>query len=287
MQERLARVRMRGPLNLSAPTRENSERHADEIVRVRAMHNPSRKIQDKKFYIATPFYEMKGNSYYIQSLVLSLTGLAKYEKETGIRFEFHQISGDSYVWRARNSLASMFLASDCSHLVFIDSDESWEPEGLFRLLKADAPMVGAAYPVKNNWGHFGVTYHTEGENYTPKAREDGLILAQKVPTGFMKISREVFERIRLNEPDNWYWQPDEYGTPAKMHNYFGHVLEDHVIYGEDISFNKRWQACGGEIYIEPRVTIEHYGMQGWKGNLDQFLRQQPGGDLDPALKAVA
>lgn len=286
-EERVAKIRFRNGANLSAPNTQSLERQADEMSAIREKYSGVKKVIEKKFFIATPFYELKGFSPYIKSLVDSLCGLAKYERETGIQFEFHHVSGDSYVWRARNSLAAKFLASDCSHLVFIDSDESWEPEGLYRLLKADAAMVGAVYPVKNNWEHFGVAIHTEGENHVPKVREDGLIYAEKVPTGFMKIAREVFHRIKANEPENWYWEPDEYGTQSKRHNYFGHILENHVIYGEDISFNKRWQACGGEIFVEPRATIGHFGIKEWKGNYDQFLRQQPGGDLDPALKAAA
>ncbi len=280
MQERLASVRMRGDhSNLSFPSQVTSELHADELAKVRVMHHPQ-KIKPKKFFIATPFYELKGYSPYIKSLIDSLVGLAQYAKETGIEFEFHHVSGDSYVWRARNSLADRFLKSDCSHLVFIDSDESWEPEGLYRLLKADAPIVGAAYPVKNNWQHFGVVIHTD-ENHIAKTNKDGLIYAEKVPTGFMKISREVFSKLQLADPENWYWEPDEYGTQSKRYNYFGHILENHIIYGEDISFCKRWQAIGGELFVEPRVTIEHYGTQGWKGNYDTFLRSQKGGDLDP------
>ncbi len=284
-EERFASIRFRNGENLSFPNRKNMEDHAEEIATIRK-RNLGKKVVPNKYFIATPFYELKGYSPYIKSLVDSLVGLARYEDETGIKFEFHHVSGDSYVWRARNALAARFLASDCSHLIFIDSDESWEPEGLYRLIKADAPMVGAAYPMKNAWTEFGVVIHTEGENHAPRVRADGLICADKVPTGFMKIAREVFEKIRANEPDNWYWEPDDYGTQAKRHNYFGHILEDHVVYGEDISFNKRWQRCGGELFVEPRVTIGHYGVKEWSGNYDHFLRSQPGGDLDPALKAA-
>lgn len=283
--ERMATIRFRNGANLSAVNAPNLERSADEMALLRQKYAGVKQVKDKKFFIATPFYELKGYSPYIKSLVDSLVGLAKYEKETGIDFEFHHVSGDSYIWRARNALAAKFLASDCSHMIFIDADESWEPEGLYRLMKADAPLVGSVYPVKNNWQHFGVVIHTD-ENHVAKVRDDGLIYADKVPTGFMKIAREVFERIKANEPENWYWEPDEYGTQSKRHNFFGHILEEHVVYGEDISFNKRWQRCGGELFVEPRVTIGHFGVNEWKGNYDHFLRSQPGGDLDPEIKAA-
>lgn len=285
--ERMAKIRFRNGANLSANNPANHERQVDEIQLIREKYSGVKKVRQKKFFIATPFYELKGFSPYIKSLVDSLVGLAKFEKETGIEFEFHHVSGDSYIWRARNTLAAMFLKSDCSHLIFIDSDESWEPEGLYRLMKADAPIVGAAYPVKNAWENFGVVIDTVGEKFLPKVRSDGLIHASKVPTGFMKIAREVFERIKMNDPDNWYWEPDEYGTNSKRYNYFGHILEDHIVYGEDISFNKRWQACGGELFVEPRLTIGHFGIKEWKGNYDHFLRSQAGGDLDPEAAKAA
>lgn len=275
IMEPLATMRIRDGANLSFPSVQNLEKQADEMQLIRAKYRPT--VKQKKFFIATPFYELKGFSPYIESLLMSLAGLSRYAKETGIEYEFHHVSGDSYVWRARNTLAAKFMASDCSHLIFIDSDEAWEVDGLYRLIAADADMVGAAYPVKNNWQHFGVTIKTEGPNHYPKVREDGLIYADKVPTGFMKISRKVFEAIKAAEPDNWYWEPGAGGDSEKRQNYFGHIQENHVIYGEDISFVKRWQATGGEVFVEPRITIEHYGIKGWKGNYDEFLKRQPGG----------
>jgi glycosyltransferase involved in cell wall biosynthesis len=278
IQEVLAKITMRDNMaNLSAPTMATQEKHADEIKLIRQKYRPvNRKKQ--KFMIATPFYEVKGYSPYIKSLVETLCGLSKH---TDIEFEFIELSGDSYVWRARNRIADLFMKSDSTHLVFLDSDESWEPEGFYRLLKADADVVGAAYPVKNNWINYGVVIDTK-EDLTPDVNPAGLIRASMVPTGFMKISRRVFERLAEVEPDNWYWENDEYGTLGKTNNYFGHIMENHIVYGEDISFCKRWTRIGGELFVEPRVTISHWGSQCWKGNYHEYLMQQPGGSQDPA-----
>jgi acetone carboxylase gamma subunit len=40
------------------------------------------------------------------------------------------LSGNCHVDDARNSVVREFLASDCTELVFIDADVSWEPETL-------------------------------------------------------------------------------------------------------------------------------------------------------------
>ena len=95
--------------------------------------------------IASCFYEVKAYSPYVTSLVNSIGVL----NELGIPFDYYELSGDSYVDRAKNTLVHRFLQSDASHLFMIDSDEAWNIEGFARMLKAamaGAEVVGAAYP---------------------------------------------------------------------------------------------------------------------------------------------
>jgi len=216
-----------------------------------------------KVMIATPFYENKGYSPYIKSLFQTVYVLAK---QSNLEFDFVEISGGSYIDNNRNMIANKFMNSDFTHLFFIDSDESWDVQGFLNILKADKDIVGAAYPVKNNWEYYGVTIHTH-ENGTPIVNSEGLIRAEKVPTGFMKISKKVFEQLRDANPDDWYYGSDQ----EKIYNFFGHLTIDHIRYGEDISFNIRWQQIGGEIWLEPRCSIGHHGVQSWHGNYHEYL----------------
>jgi len=215
-----------------------------------------------KLMIATPFYENKGYSPYIVSLFQTVYVLAK---QSNLSFEFVELSGGSYIDHNRNILANKFLESDCTHLFFIDSDQSWDVNSFLNILKSTKDVVGAAYPVKNNWENYGVTVFTNEDN-TPIVNEQGLIKAEKVPTGFMKISRKVFEKIREHFPEDWYYEKEK-----KLHNFFGHLIIDHVRYGEDISFNIRWQKTGGEIWLEPRCSIGHHGANSWYGNYHEYL----------------
>ena len=281
VQEHMATVRMRdNAANLSALTPARAEAHSDELEIVRERHY---KVDPKKvkFMLATPFYDVKGFSPYIMSLVQTITTLVSAK----IPFEYIELSGDSYVWRARNLLAERFLNSDCTHLIFLDSDQSWDVNSFLRLLRADADIVGGAYPTKNNWEHYSVTVYTD-ENGIPEVNEGGLIRGQKVPTGFMKIKREVFERLRAAYKEDWYWEGGNSGSIRKMWNYFGHKIIDHVAYGEDISFCKRCEFLGIELYVEPRCTINHIGTKTWTGNYHEFLCRQPGGSKDPKLTLV-
>lgn len=281
IQEHLATIRMRdGMANLSAPTKETMERSCDELDLIRNKHWPV-DPEKKKYLFATPFYDVKGFSPYILSMFQTVYALARHTK---VEFEFNELSGDSYVWRARNLLAERFMLSDCTDLIFIDSDQGWSLESLMRLLKADKDVVGGAYPTKNNWEHYSVVVYTD-EKGIPETNEEGLIRAQKVPTGFMKIKRGVFEKLKKAYPENWYWEGGNSGAVRKMYNYFGHLTVDHVALGEDISFCKRWEMIGGELWVEPRCDISHTGSKTWSGNYHKYLCRQPGGSDDVKVAA--
>lgn len=255
------------PGQISEPTLENCAHHEDQMLRITSKHY----VRPGKVLFATPFYSNSGFSPYIRSLFQSVYYLSRYTK---MEFDFQEVSGGSYIDHNRNLMADAFLRSDSEYMMFIDSDESWDLPGLLRVLNAKVDVVGAAYPVKNNWQHFGVTIYTD-EKGIPEVNKDGLIRAQKVPTGFMKIHRSVFERLRAANPDDWYYE----GEGRRVFNFFGHLTVDHIRYGEDISFGIRWQRIGGEIWVEPRVSMGHFGAQGWFGNYHDFLRRQEGGDL--------
>lgn len=225
-----------------------------------------------KLLIATPFYEVKAFSPYVSSLMKTVAFLQKL----GIEYDYWELSGDSYIDRARNTIANTFMRNEqYTHLLFIDSDMSWDLEGFGRLLMADEDVVGAGYPCKNNWDHFSCILNCNDDG-TPKVNDKGLISAWGVPTGFMKIRREVFVRLSEAMPDNYYLEGTEDPTkePVKMYNFFGRIPP----LGEDISFCRRWvENAGGELWVEPRITMGHHGVKAWVGNYDEFLRGCPGG----------
>ena len=59
----------------------------------------------KGVIIATPFYEVKGYSPYIRSLVYTINALNMFR----IPWRYFELSGDSYVDRAKNTLVHHFL----------------------------------------------------------------------------------------------------------------------------------------------------------------------------------
>ena len=228
--------------------------------------------KDADLLICTPFYLHQAYAPHEASLAVAL----KLCEKVGIDAYFVPIMGDAYVWRVRNSFAHLFLNhTRAKNLIFIDSDHAWDIEGFANLLKAPVDIVGAAYPCKNNWEFWGVVHHVNEDGTPLVDPETGLIEAVKVPTGFMKISRHAFEVIQASEPDNFY-NTDE---GEAHHGFFNQICEDGVAHGEDISFGIRALRAGLKLWIEPRITIEHYGVEAHTGNYHDFLRRQPGGDL--------
>jgi len=248
--------------------------------------------------IASCYYEVKAYSPYVTSLVNSINVL----HELQLPFDYYELSGDSYVDRAKNALVHRFLKSDASHMLMIDSDEAWDVEGFCRILKAammGAEVVGAAYPCKNNWEFFGCI---------PNKSEDGSFLGKEIgetrlldmwgiPGGFIMYSRKAFERTRPNL--DTYTEPT---TGEEILEAFKCNIEPHKIktkeeleamdkeelaelaykmqkglrgsggrIGEDIYFQKRYKEMGGIVWLEPNVTIQHYGIKAWEGNYHDFL----------------
>jgi hypothetical protein len=262
------------------------------------------KDQEKKKFsllISSAFYEVKAYSPYITSLVNSIRLL----QTANIDWSYQQISGDSYVDRAKNSLVHHFLKSDFSHMMIIDSDESWDVSGFGRLIKgaiAGAEVIAGLYPCKNNWDFYGgvAMYSDDGYVMGKEINNMRLVEMQIAPGGFIIYSREAFERTRLNL--NTYVDPEtneeileafkcniELERPKKSrHDLKAMSKEDLVAevldiqhggqvgkrIGEDIYFQQRYKEMGGKIWCEPNIDMGHFGVKEWKGNYQNWLLDQ-------------
>jgi hypothetical protein len=221
--------------------------------------------------IATPFYEVKAYSPYVVSLIDSIRVL----NELDIPHDYYELSGDSYVDRAKNALVHRFLQSDATHIMMIDSDMAWDVKGFGKLLKAaiaGCEVVGAAYPCKNNWEFYGCMNHKseDGHLYGKKVGDSYLLDMWCIPGGMIIYSREAFERTRSNLAE--YEEPT---TGEKILEAFKCNIEPcGGRIGEDVYFQKRYKEEGGMVWLEPDVTIEHYGIKAWKGNYHTWLQRQ-------------
>ncbi len=232
-----------------------------------------------KVIIATPFYELKGFSPYIQSLQATIRLLTMH----GIDWRFMDLSGDSYVHRARNTMCDTFLEDpDATDLFFIDSDMSWNPDAFVKMCLIQEEVIGASYPVKNCWDAWTSIpmWHEENGQSFLRGKELGdgtaLIEALVIAGGFIRIKRSALEKFRKHYPDLWYREGSSSpANPAKKFTqFFGAESIDHQFYGEDHMFSKKIREMGIKMYIYPNVDIVHWGYKNFPGNYDQYLKSQ-------------
>jgi hypothetical protein len=243
-----------------------------------------------KVLIATPFYESKAFINYLGSIVQTIETLCAVK----IGHELLFINGDSYIDRARNSIVSLFLHdkrfADKTHLFFIDSDMRWDVQGFLRVLFAYPDFVGSAYPMKNKWEAYGAIIKTNNDNGslpgTPKCNEGGLIEAEIVPGGFMRLSRACCERLEaaMFKEENWYMDNTS-AHCGKTANIFECRVKKGLgaREGEDTACCHKWAELGGVLYCEPRITFGHVGVKEFTGNFHEFLLKQPQPDPNKLL----
>ena len=242
-----------------------------------------------KVVIATPFYELKAFSPYVVSLANTL----RLMTAVGLNWEYMELSGDSYVHRARNTLADRFLRDpDATHLFFIDSDMSWNPEALVKMCLAPVEVLGAAYPVKNSWENWTSVpkHYIEDGKPVLKGHSVGdgtaIVEAQVLAGGFLCIRREALEKFREHYPDAWYKEPstDKDNPERKFTQFFNAGDINHLFHGEDHWFSRRLRDMGMQMFIYPNVDIVHWGYKDFGGNFDKFLKGRKENEIVAEVK---
>jgi glycosyltransferase involved in cell wall biosynthesis len=245
----------------------------DKYSEIKRRYYPPR----MKVVIATPFYEMRGFSPYI----FSLTHTIRMLTQLGIEHEYWELSGDSYVDRAKNTLMTKFLEDpDATDLFIIDSDMQWDPNGFINMLTLPEEVVVGSYPQKNAWGKWTSSPVLVEENgaHHPVGRvlNDGsaLIKSAFLAGGFMRVKRSALQKFKDSYPQFRYRDSSaDPSAPDREYVEFSTCeIADGLRWGEDRVFGKRLAAIGVDAWIYPNIEFGHYGIKGWTGNFDKFLR---------------
>lgn len=154
---------------------------------------------------------------------------------------YHAIApGNPFLDLARNELVERFLATDATDLLFVDADVGWDAKALTRVLSHKQEIVGGLVPKRDHTNDS--MFH---QNAITGVIENGLFECLELPTAFMRIKREVFEKLK------------------KPYFKIGSHPKD---FGEDIYFCRRWCETGGKLWIDSDINFTHRGGRAWKGN---------------------
>lgn len=194
--------------------------------------------------------------------------------------------GNPYISAARSILLRKALAADADVIVLIDHDMGWEPKALPVLLDTPGDVVAGTYRFKKDAEEYMGALFSD-QTGRPLLREDGCICADRVPAGFLKITRKAVERFIAAYPHLVYGRGKDRSVDL-----FNHGAHGGVWYGEDYAFCRNWIAANGEIHIVPDLDIDHYARDKdsrykvYPGNFHRFLLKQPQPDVAPLQKVA-
>lgn len=225
----------------------------------------------RKVFIAMPTY---GGVVHVDTHRAIIDDIATLW-QTG--FEVTQLTyGGSDLCRVRAQHLAHFLADeDATDYITIDSDVSWAPPGLPRLLSHDVDIVAGLYPRRSYPLDFPFMSSLDAGQPLTGDPERRLVELTAVPFGFVRLRRAVVEAmcekyapmlaakdnrvpqgaiVRLFDP---YWSRDENGDP--------------VVLAEDYSFCRRATDMGYRIWGDLEITMGHAGMHLFEGNISDWL----------------
>ncbi len=200
-------------------------------------------------FIAIPVYSNPEPAF-----VASLRRLERALAKCGLRYVISEMQGESLITRARNRLVAAFRASECTHLLFLDSDLIFEPSDVLRLVHAGHDLCAAPYPAKGEGGKMiGNPVMIEGGHHVIR---EGFALAQDLPTGFMLIARSVFDRMARVVPEV---DDDIPGSKLAYHVFFDCGIDGRQYLSEDWWFTRVARKCGIEAWIDVKAKLKHVG----------------------------
>ena len=251
-------------------------------------------LQDKKIFIATPMYGGNCSGFYTKSMC----DLQKFCTENKIGLHHYFLFNESLITRARNYCVDEFLRSDCTHMMFIDSDIGFYYLDVIKLLYLcnDAEgrgIVTGPYPKKTiAWekvamavkaGHadenpFQLIEFAGDYVFNPVQNQKSFKVNEPVEireggTGFMMIDRSVFEDYAKAYPELRYkpdhTRTDNFNGDNEITAFFDCVIdpESKRYLSEDYMFSRYARDIGKKIWMCPWMQLQHVGTQSFKGNL--------------------
>jgi hypothetical protein len=253
-------------------------------------------LRKNSIFVATPMYGGMNHGLYMKAC-LDLQGLCM---QYGIQVKFSFLFNESLITRARNYLVDEFLhRSECTHLLFIDSDIHFNPQDVIAMLALDKDVIGGPYPKKaikwravaralqkNPNMEQGMLEKVAGDFvFNPVKGTEQFNVTEpldvlEIGTGFMMVKRDVFNKMEKQYPMIRY-KPDHVGQAhfdgsRYIHAFFDTVIDtkDSITGGgsdrylsEDYMFCQLWRKMGGRIFLCPWMRTAHIGTYHFQGDM--------------------
>lgn len=176
--------------------------------------------------------------------------------------------GSGFIHHARCVLIGEFLASDATHLFWMDDDVSAQDGAIQKFLEAPVDFIAATYPVRDDTNRrYPIKFLDDKEPELDPVT--GLMKVRNVPFGFACIKRDALERLCELHAEKWF----------RFEKVIGYALMDlpwmsnhSGVQGEDYSFCDRWREAGMDVWLDPKIRVGHWGEKKYEGMLWEDLQ---------------
>jgi hypothetical protein len=168
----------------------------------------------------------------------------------------------------RNDLVRDALQHDFSDLIFIDSDQDWEPESVLKLLSHNVDCVGAAIRKKTDDEEL---YNVRCTTVPiPRDPATGLLAVDSVGTGFLRLTRRALIAL--------WSRSEEYRDDNGQSNrwVFGLGPVDGRLVGEDVQMCMKLANAGIVTWVDPTIVCGHFGTKNFRGDFGKWLAAREG-----------
>ena len=251
-------------------------------------------LQQKSLFLAAPMYGGQCHGMFAKAIADLSAICAKH----GITLKHYYLFNESLITRARNYCVDEFLRSDCSHMMFIDSDIGFDPRDVLLMLDmmdddTDYDVLTGPYPKKNiSWekikqavdrgfaddNPYALEQFVGDYVFNPTGGKTQIPLNEpaevaEAGTGFMMIRRATFEKYAEAYPDLQY-KPDHVRTKAfdgsrMIHAYFDCIIDPNSkrYLSEDYMFCYNVRKAGMKVWMCPWMQLKHTGSYTFGGSL--------------------
>jgi hypothetical protein len=253
--------------------------------------------QPYRIFVATPVHSDVSIHYFKACL--------EFQKECFVRKipVMFQVMKSSLVTQGRQLCVSGFMESNCSHMLFIDSDISFNFKMVERMINYDKQICLVPYPIKGLDFDKIKSRIKEGSTLDPRVLgnqytmsvpdpsnvkvDNGFIEVERGPAGCMLIKREVIEALIKEYPEftiNQHTLIDGKLVKRKhMYNFFDTYWnkDDKTYTGEDFYFCKLCKHAGIKMYALVDEYIAHHGEFSYTGRLiDEFKKTETSTEIE-------
>ena len=239
----------------------------------RVEHNSTEVL---RVHVATPAYDGKVDADFSSSMLMAgqLCTLNGVEVSTAI------LGNGAFIEIARNVLVKEFLEAEelknFTHFMFVDADLGFEPRAITGLVRSGLPVTCGMYQRRQETVSYPIrwTPMPKTSNKQPDRlwMRDKWLRADRVPTGFLCIAREVLEVMTERAPI--VNLPDKGPTPWL---FYTKIDEDNRFVGEDFCWCDDYMKLYEEgifdepIWVWPDFDFTHGG---YECNYQHYLKEQ-------------